>query len=182
MSELDRFPVRSSLAVEARRLSRDEFVAKHPGPALELKALGGGPASASGGDATPSARELSYRRTVVSEEGVTAAGAYDGRVVFILKRPGNPFPNIVTLGRAMNNDLVFALGTISKVHGMFWLEGASCSYTDQKSTNGTLVNGKPLATGERRKLADGDVLTLGNDLEATFRGPAAFFERLRRPG
>jgi hypothetical protein len=65
----------------------------------------------------------------------------------------------ITLGRALDNMLRFADGTVSHHHGVFTLDGDNYKLRDLNSTNGTRVNG--LRTTEVL-LHDGDQIRMGS--------------------
>jgi hypothetical protein len=169
-----------AVRARARELAPSEFVAIYFAPVLHVQALPG--AAHREGTGTDDA-ERSFRRTQLADDEPDAApgagpipdsGRYHDRLGFLLKRPGNPFPQMISLGRAMNNDLVVVLETISKMHGYFLLEGSDrWCYTDHRSTNGSAVNGDRLKTGEKRPLRDGDLIRLGFEVQATFRSPGS---------
>jgi hypothetical protein len=62
----------------------------------------------------------------------------------LAKRAGNPF-GMVTLGRAINNDIVLPYEDISKCHAFFYPKPNGWSILDAGSTNGTFVRGTKLA-------------------------------------
>lgn len=128
-------------------------------------------------------RERSFARTMQGEgeevEELADAERYVGRVAFLAKRPRGLFPDMVTVGRALNSDITFVVGSVSKVHGYFRDEGGGAwSFNDQRATNGTLVNERRLAPGERVPLRDGDRLQFGSEIACTFLLPASLARRL----
>jgi hypothetical protein len=157
--------------------SAEAFAKACPGPALlVLEDSEKGPGMA---DVTPSRAFALATLEGAASKGAAAARGYAGRAVFLAKRAGNPFPNMISLGRSTSNDVVIALETISKLHGYFLRESEGWFYTDYQSTNGTLVNGKKVEKGERRLLADGDRFRLGLDVNALFLVPSTLYERVR---
>jgi len=77
-----------------------------------------------------------------------------GRLVLPVRKVQRIFPNMVTVGRALNNDLIILDEAISKLHAYFTkLGGATPSpgpqrlgLVDAGSTNGTWVNDHRLPT------------------------------------
>ncbi|MFX0200015.1 MAG: FHA domain-containing protein [Candidatus Hodarchaeota archaeon] len=66
------------------------------------------------------------------------------------------------VGRSSRNDLQIADSSISRKHlKLFRLENL-CFVEDLKSTNGTLVNGKPIEPGEGVQVEEGDTISIGN--------------------
>lgn len=176
------FVAAPELRARALQLSPEAFVDAYPAPALLV--LGRGP-----DDPATTTPRTATRKTATAFQIMTLGGAetssqeslrqYDGRVAFLLKRPGNPFPNMISIGRAASCDIVVALETVSKVHGYFLREPDGWAYTDYRSTNGTWVNDKRVEKGERRRIEDRDALRIGLDLRATFLAPSSLYERLR---
>lgn len=99
-------------------------------------------------------------------------------VVWIEKTRRNPFGNIITVGRAPNNDICFALESISKLHATFHTTGGKWLIQDHASTNGTFVNGERLDPANPRALQDGDCVQVAPDLKTRFFTPAGLYEFL----
>lgn len=81
---------------------------------------------------------------------------------------------VVTLGRALDNDVVLEDARVSRYHAELRLRGDRYHLRDLRSTNGTLLNGKPVVEAS---LNPGDVISLGG-LEFLFQatpgaGPSA---------
>lgn len=79
---------------------------------------------------------------------------------------------VLTLGRAPDNDIVLSLKYVSNHHGRLERHRGRWYYIDLKSTNGTYINGKRQANTELR---DRDTLRIGdaqgNSLSLTFTNP-----------
>ena len=105
------------------------------------------------------------------------------RVAPVQKRRGNPFPDRISVGRAQNCDIVLRLSYISKLHAHFLRGPGGVMYLcDQRSSNGTTVNGQALRPGTRIKINVGDTIGFGQ-LEATLVSGQQLYEKLRtRPG
>lgn len=91
-----------------------------------------------------------------------AAGLSDPRLVVQhsdVLRPGIPFTigGGLSIGRADGNDIVLEEGVVSGRHARIIAPG---TVVDEGSTNGTLVNGAPVAG--RVALRDGDVVQVGS--------------------
>ena len=69
----------------------------------------------------------------------------------LAKRAGNPF-GMVTLGRAVNNDIVLLYEDVSKCHAFFVNKPDGWTIMDAGSTNGTFLRGKPLGVRTEEKL------------------------------
>ena len=66
---------------------------------------------------------------------------------------------VLTIGRAEDSGLVLSDEFVSTKHAELRLENRKLVLIDLGSTNGTLVNGKPV---ERKELAEGDKITIGH--------------------
>lgn len=95
------------------------------------------------------------------------------------KRPGNPHPDRISIGRARSCDVVLRYGFVSKLHAYLLDKGGRYSLMDLGSSNGTKVNGVALPNNESVRLEHGDRISLGR-LELRFVGAEAFRAQLRR--
>ncbi len=98
------------------------------------------------------------------EEGLEDGAAFDAswRVAPVRKRPGNPFPDRISIGRARNCDIVLRLSYISKLHAHFLVSGPSLRLCDQRSANGTAINGTALRAGRPTRVGLGDKIEFGS--------------------
>ncbi|MFO7610494.1 MAG: FHA domain-containing protein [Candidatus Krumholzibacteriia bacterium] len=71
-----------------------------------------------------------------------------------------------TIGSDPDNSLVLAARTVSPHHAVIRARGADVVITDLRSGRGTSVNGQPVVT---RKLAAGDRILVGREVELVFR-------------
>ncbi len=81
------------------------------------------------------------------------AGPFAGRVVGLTDR-------MIMIGRAPDNDVIIADPATSGRHCRIEVRGAGYWISDMGSTNGTIVNGEPVAD---RQLANGDLLAIGRN-------------------
>lgn len=94
----------------------------------------------------------------------------DFQVSAVRKRKGNPFPDRISVGRARNCDVVLRYSFVSKLHAHFLLADPEApldannalTLVDQKSHNGSAVNGEPLEPGRAVPVSNGDELVLGS--------------------
>lgn len=106
------------------------------------------------------------------------------RIEWIRKRDqSNSFMHMVTIGRAVNNDVVLDGQGVSKFHAYVLQEKGQHLLVDAGSSFGTVVGGQKLRPREeRRPLAGGDAVQIGA-LSLTFHTPASLYAALRgRPG
>lgn len=193
---------------EALETDELEFVARHPAPALVLvleappRTVDGDPADeptlfeparterlepemwitkTHDEDGLPPLEDLldeAHTRTSESDPVALHPGAM--AVVWAIKREGNPFRHMITIGRVPNNDIAFAVPTLSKIHaylrqdvtGAWWIH-------DQRSTNGTWVDGQRLPRDGKAILRDGAWINLGPSLGVKFFQPATLWAFLR---
>lgn len=89
--------------------------------------------------------------------------ATEWRIVPVKKRPGNPYPDRLSVGRAPNCDVVLRLPSISKVHAHLLVQpDNSFCLRDNQASNQTYLNGRKLEPGTTAKLAVGDSIALGS--------------------
>jgi hypothetical protein len=70
--------------------------------------------------------------------------------------------DIIFLGRGAKNDIQVNDYTVSRMHLKIFRIGTAIFVEDLKSSNSTLVNGRPLEPGEGRQIDEEDVITLGD--------------------
>ena len=95
---------------------------------------------------------------IASGEAIVAklsfeSGPFAGRVVALPKE-------MVTVGRAPDNDVVVSDPATSGRHGRIEVRAGAFWISDLGSTNGTLVNGGPVI---EKQLADGDLIAIGQN-------------------
>ncbi len=95
---------------------------------------------------------------IASGEAIVAklsfeSGPFAGRVVALPKE-------MVTVGRAPDNDVVVSDPATSGRHGRIEVRAGAFWISDLGSTNGTLVNGEPVI---EKQLADGDLIAIGQN-------------------
>ena len=106
-------------------------------------------------------------RTVVGPRAgqgrvVLAAGADRYRVFALIKQVGNPWPERVSIGRARNNDVVLPDNSVSKLHAHYTQDKEGRMFIiDAGSRNGTVVNGRRLASNERAPVKIEDTIIIG---------------------
>jgi hypothetical protein len=118
--------------------------------------------------------DWSYRTgAVTTSRSVRAIRGDDGELeamidvnwsVFVVKKaPGNTtFAQTVLVGRASTNDIVLSHASVSKLHARIQLSRDGLVLSDAGSSNGTILNGDQLRSGEEVGLASGDLLRFGS--------------------
>ena len=104
-----------------------------------------------------------FRTLVGSRQAALAAAAKQaGRLIRVRKREGNPFAMMITIGRALNNDIHIPGKDISKFHAYLSRNGSDWQVTDAGSTNGTFVAGQQLPLRIAQPLELGVPIILGS--------------------
>jgi hypothetical protein len=114
-------------------------------------------------DVTDSKQTVSLR--AVPPEVIAAGGGYPAKLTF----ESGPFagriialPNqMVSVGRAPDNDVVVGDPATSGRHGRIEVRAGAFWISDLGSTNGTLVNGEPVI---EKQLSHGDLIAIGQNL------------------
>jgi len=170
--EEDGFVTLHRLRKWASEHSVQEWEATYPAHALllglsdELRNSGSGARSSEAGMLTLNQSSLDYLK-------------YVAKVGFLTKRPGNPFPRIISLGRTSSNDVVIDVRSVSKLHGHFESREGDWTFSDNDSTSGSWLNGAKLEPKHAYPLKSGDALRFGPDMEAVFLTPSALYSRAR---
>ncbi len=121
-------------------------------------------------DVAESKRTVSLQ--AMPPEVIAAGGGYPAKLTF----ESGPFagrivalPNqMVTVGRAPDNDIVVGDPATSGRHGRIEVRGTAFWISDLGSTNGTLVNGEPVI---EKQLTHGDLIAIGqNTIRFTLEG------------
>lgn len=146
----------------------DEFVSAHPRGVLLKR-----PQKAAG------RVEIEFRTEylAVGRHGSQAASDEWG-IAHVTKRPTNPFPERLTVGRALNCDIVIRVSFVSKVHVHLLLVGDAMHIRDAGSANGSKLRGVSLGS-EPVPIHDGDLLSLA-DLELELVSATRAHELLRK--
>ena len=109
-------------------------------------------------------------------QGMKRREVLGARVIEIKKRKSVTNPDMITIGRSPENDIVLYNGLVSKSHAYLDL-GASDEaifLVDTESTNGTFVNNCRLAPTGNYKLVDGDEISFGPATKVVYFSPKAF--------
>lgn len=169
------FLSRAALGAQARAQAADVFSKVYAYPALYVVDITVGAPMANERDPTVRA---SPQLVTMMRKSVNAF-RYLHEIGFLVKRPGNPFPQFVSVGRAANNDLVFAVDSVSKFHAYFTVADGQWALTDYRSTNGTELNDKRLEPAVATPVKSGDRIRFGEHVCTEFLDPASLHAKLR---
>jgi hypothetical protein len=103
--------------------------------------------------------------TLEGETSVPGLGAVVGdpatRVLVLEKTANNPYSELIFVGRSATCDVVIRDSSVSKAHAVFMRDKDGFHVLDNRSHNGTFVNGRRLGLAERVKVKTGDCLLFG---------------------
>jgi hypothetical protein len=117
-------------------------------------------------------------RTITLDE-TPSKTAEDKTIVFLRKSTRNPFKDIITIGRASNNDIVINKATISKAHAFLAYKNATWQIMDQQSSNSTYVDGTKLAPKVAHTLHDNSIIQFGFEVHASFYSPKGLWSYIQ---
>lgn len=153
----------------ARSVARADFVAQHPGHFFIKRPRAG---------VSAAKQEGSFGFNTVATKVDTDPFADEWRIVPVVKREGNPFPERLTVGRATNSDLLLRVPFVSKVHAHVIREpDGSFSIHDNNPSNRTFLRSRVLEAGATEKLTVGDSVAFGS-LEFEFVDSSRLYDIL----
>lgn len=159
----------AGLASRCASMSGAEFAAKHPDPVL-LTAMPSDPSAASLSIVIPV-----RKKSVPGDQGIVATKT---RIVVSEVALA---PSRVFVGRGPECDIMLAPKSISRRHAVLEVRGGAWHVVDLGSTNGTKVNGQPIAAKTYVPLQPTPAsLQFGSDVELTFLLPSDLFAYLAR--
>jgi hypothetical protein len=109
-------------------------------------------------------------------QGVNRREVLGARVVEVKKRKHITNPDMITIGRSPENDIVLYNRLVSKSHAYLDLGSSdeAVYLVDTGSTNGTFVNNTELSPTANYQLADGDEISFGPETKVVYFSPKAF--------
>lgn len=166
----------AAYAEEARKLSRQQFVADLQAPMLVHTSE------------DPDGQVRAFKTTTFNVADLRAhaqaapaprtpppSGASQSVVYPLVKRPGGAYPQQIGVGRTRNADICLEYPEVSKFHAYFMYNDKDRCFTltDAGATNGTFVDGVRLKANQAATLRDGAKLMFGPH-EFTFYLPEGF--------
>jgi pSer/pThr/pTyr-binding forkhead associated (FHA) protein len=124
-------------------------------------------------------REQNRPGTVVTDLNDTLTlSRLVGRVFPLIKRPDSP-PGPIAVGRSSDNDVSISDYSISQRHCYLTLSGPHTTLTDCGSTNGTVIDGRPVTARQPVVLQGGETIVLGR-FAFLFLRPNGFLDYIRK--
>ena len=154
------------------RLGHDVFIASVAPAALVRTRADGGAASLD--ETRESSVDLS-QDTFVGSDQIHKPRRLE--LYPLVKKPNAPFPDMITIGRTPNNDVVLRDATVSRLHAFFRHRESKWQIADGGSKNGTFLDGVPLLARREKEVATGQTVKIG-DLELTFYTAEELFKLL----
>ncbi len=94
---------------------------------------------------------------------------HEARVFFVRPTGRSTFPNFISVGRIINNDVVLDDGSVTKFHAYFRVEGGTLLLCDAGSSNGTFANGKKVPVKDKGSISPKNNMALRfGTVETTF--------------
>lgn len=155
--------------------NQQEFFLKHPQPALLFYKAVRNPQTQ---PELISQKTGYFEHQTITKSPFIASFSKEAEVEFLTKSNRNPFSNFITVGRAENNDIILAKPTISKVHAIFIYRNG-WQIIDQKSSNGTLIDGKQVPAQQPQLLHDNAIIQFGFEDRASFYTPQGFWNLIQ---
>lgn len=116
-------------------------------------------------------------RTMSSKDSslIDTSDTFKAPLFKVTKQGSNTFGNMVTVGRAKNNDIVLPSSMVSKFHAYFSNKGGQWYLTDSGSSNGTFVNSQRLSKNQAVPVNDSDTIAFGDALVFSFTRPSRLY-------
>lgn len=153
------------LALDALSLSLEDFLHDHPDPYLISEV----------GEATSG---MGMFQTV-SAQPRCSESAEEWAAYCVTKSERNGFKNMITVGRASNNDIVLDEPSVSKFHAYLKVGPKGWLLCDAGSKYGTALNGIRIASNKPVELESGALVSLGTGFVLAFHTPEALYNLLR---
>lgn len=164
----------------ALRASREDFIADNPWPFLVGEPMLQQPRAAMRTltNIAPALRRLETLQPpeMPIPEGNTGTLGF---VVAPVRKRQDVFPEMITVGRTANNDVVVPDATVSKFHAYFRATDRGLELVDAGSRNGTKVMGRALAPKQGADVAVGTRIRFGS-IDLTLRDAGDTWDAIRK--
>jgi len=162
----------------ALRWTREEFVFNNPWPFLVGEPIVHAPRVAM--KTLVNAPALRRVDTVSSEQTETEAGPSSVELIAVaVRKRQDVFPEMITIGRTGNNDVVIPDATISKFHAYFRIKPDGLELVDAGSRNGTRVMGRVISPKQGVDVSVGTRVRFGS-IDLTLRDAGDTWDVLRK--
>lgn len=150
--------------IAALRLGREEFASNYPWPFLVGEPMMHAPRTAMRTltNAAPALRKLDTMSLGEATPAPDASVGALGLIVIAIRKRHDIFPEMITIGRTANNDVVIPDATISKFHAYFRTAESGLELVDAGSRNGTRVMGRVLAVKQPAEVSVGTRVRFGS--------------------
>jgi hypothetical protein len=110
------------------------------------------------------------------QQGTVRTAILAARVIEVRKRKNVAEPNMITIGRSPENDIVIYNKMVSRRHAYLLLNHLerTCSLVDIGSTNGTFLNGSQITPHEEYSLNEADEISIGIETKVVYFSSEAF--------
>jgi pSer/pThr/pTyr-binding forkhead associated (FHA) protein len=110
------------------------------------------------------------------QNGTVKTAVLAARVIEIAKRKDINEPNMITIGRSPDNDIVIYNKLVSRRHAYLLLNHKEkrCSLIDIGSRNGTFLNDTKINPHEEYQLAEADEISIGPETKVVYFSSKAF--------
>lgn len=168
------------VVMAALRWARDEFVASSPWPFLVGEPMIHAPRAAMPTltNIPPALRKIDTYVPDVTPSPEPSTSVM-GLIVAPVRKRQDVFPEMITIGRTANNDVVIPDATVSKFHAYFRANEKGLELVDVGSRNGTKVMGRALTPKLPIDVAIGARLRFGT-IDLTLRDAGDTWDAIRK--
>lgn len=161
----------------ALRWERDEFIANNPWPFLVGEPVVQAPRVAM--KTLVNAPALRRMDTLAAEATPGDASTTIEFIAVPVRKRQDVFPEMITVGRTANNDVVIPDATISKFHAYFRATDRGLELVDAGSRNGTRVMGRVIPQKQAIELSLGARVRFGS-VDLTLREAGETWDLIRK--
>lgn len=123
----------------------------------------------------------SFATQIVSKDQARKRPTSELRVMALVKAPGNPYSDRISVGRARNCDVVLRNPSVSKLHAHIRREpNGSWVLIDVNSHNGTSIDGARVSPSQPVVLRIGEQVTFGGMVVRVVDAPQLYLVLLGR--
>lgn len=165
-----------AIVTAAQRFSREEFASSYGWPFLVGEPSLSVPRTAM--RTLVNAPALRGIDTILPDTHDEPAPATSHLLVLPVRKRQDVFPEMITIGRTANNDIVINDATVSKFHGFFRVVDDRLELVDAGSRNGTKVMGRALAPKQPMAVTPGTRIRFGT-VDLVLHNPREAWDLIR---